>query len=91
MTFSLNILLYLYFAFLAVWAILSLIGFYHLVRFGGRMFGTFFIGFIYLIGTIIIIYLSYSYLSAIDWQTEVTIFGRLGSFNSLFNSPNVFR
>ncbi len=91
MEFPLIILLYIYFAFLLAWAILGLVGFYHLVRFGGRMFGTFFVGFIYVAGSIAIIFLSYSYLSEIDWSTQVVLFDRITLFDNLNGSPNVFK
>ncbi len=92
MTFSLVIFLYLYYAFLVVWAVLSLIGVYRLVRFGGRMFGTFFVGFIYLAGSMIIIFASYILLSQIDWTTQVSIFTHLGIFNNLNGSgSNLFQ
>lgn len=91
MTFNLIFLLYIYYIFLFFWAILSLIGFYHLVRFGGRMFGSFFVGIVYIIGVVVILFLSYNYLSSIDWQTPVTVFSGLDSIKSLVDSPTVFK
>jgi len=90
MTFPLVIFLYGYFAFLVFWAILSLVGFYHLVRFGGRMFVSFFVGFLYVIGTIFLLYVSYLYLATIDWQVQVSIFQNLGNLKNVFESPTVF-
>jgi ABC-type maltose transport system permease subunit len=91
MTFPLIFLLYIYFAFLAIWTILSLVGLYHLLRFGGRMIGTFLIGLVYVSGSIIIIFLSYSYLSTIDWQTQITVFDNLSVFSNMTGSPNLFK
>lgn len=90
MTFTLNILLYIYYAFLAVWSILSLIGLYHLLRFGGRMFGTYLIGLVYIAGVIVIVFMSYTYLSTIDWETPITVFSNAGVFNNV-TSPNIFK
>lgn len=86
MTFPLVIFLYGYFVFLVIWAILSLIGFYHLVRFGGRMFGSFFVGVLYLAGSLILMYLSYFYFSSVNWQTQVSIFENVNNLRNIFDS-----
>ncbi len=94
MTFSLIIFLYLYFFFLLCWTVLSLVAMYHLLRFGSRMFGSFFLGIIYIAGVIVIAYVSYGFLSVIDWQTEVMIFKNInfsGMNMSPTNSINVFK
>lgn len=90
MTFPLIIFLYVYYAFLTVWVLLSLIGFYHLARFGRRMFGSFFVGLLYIVGSLVIVGLSYTYLSSIDWQTNVTIFQGLNNLKNVFDGPTVF-
>ncbi|MCX6792576.1 MAG: hypothetical protein NTY12_00970 [Candidatus Falkowbacteria bacterium] len=90
MTFPLVIFLYAYFVFLFIWAILSLIGFYHLLRFGGRMFGSFFVGLLYIVGTLVILYVSYFYFSTIDWQAQATIFQGFGAVKNVFDSPTIF-
>lgn len=91
MTFTLNIFLYIYLAFLLVWFILSMVGFYHLIRFGGRMFGTFFVGLIYLVGVLMIGSLSYLYMSPIDWDTEIVIFDNITVFDNLGSTNNLFK
>lgn len=91
MTFNLVVFLYIYYIFLIFWAILSLIGFYHLVRFGHRMFGSFLVGIVYIAGIIIIAFVSYSYLSNIDWQAPVTVFSTIDSIKNMVNSPSVFK
>jgi len=94
MTFPLVIFVYAYFAFLVFWAVLSLVGIYHLVSFGGRMFGSFFLGIMYLAGVIVIAYLSYMMLAPIDWQTEVSVFQNINFIDmstSPANSINVFK
>jgi len=90
MTFSLVILLYIYLGFLILWGIFSLIGFYHLVRFGSRMFGSYFIGVLYIAGSLILLYLTYSYLTTINWETEITIFENFGKLKDSLNSSSVF-
>lgn len=91
MTFTLNIFLYIYFAFLLVWFILSMVGFYHLIRFGGRMFGTFFVGLIYLVGVLMIGSLSYLYMSPIDWDEEISIFDNITVFDNLGSTNNLYK
>jgi len=91
MTFSLVILLYMYYVFLVLWALASLIGLYHLVRFGGRTFGTFIVGLIYLAGALSIFYFSYTYIATINWQGEVAIFNNLTLFNNLGGGSNLFK
>jgi len=91
MTFNLVVFLYIYYIFLIFWAILSLIGFYHLIRFGGRMFSSFFVGVVYIIGVVIILFLSYNYFSSIDWQTPMTVFSGFNSLKNIVNSPTVFK
>ncbi len=91
MTFTLNIFLYIYFVFLLVWFILSLIGFYHLIRFGGRMFGTVFVGLIYLVGVLMIGSLSYLYMSPINWDEEIVIFDNITVFSNLGSTNNMFK
>lgn len=91
MTFTLNIFLYIYFVFLLVWFILSLIGFYHLIRFGGRMFGTFFVGLIYIVGVLMIGSLSYLYMSPIDWDEEIVVFDNITVFENLGSTNNMFK
>jgi|GEM_PF-883933 ABC-type maltose transport system permease subunit len=87
MTFPLVYFLYAYFVFAAVWAALSLVGLYHLISYGSRMFGSFFLGIVYLAGVIVIAYVSYGYLNQIDWQSEISIFENI-NFLNLSSSPS---
>jgi energy-coupling factor transporter transmembrane protein EcfT len=91
MTFSLVIFLYLYFVFLLIWAIFSLIGFYHLLRFGGRMFGSFFLGVFYLAGSIALLYLSYILLGQVEWGVEVEMFSGFNNVKDIFSSPTILK
>jgi hypothetical protein len=88
MTFTLIIFLYAYLIFLAVWAILSLIGLYHLIRFGSRMFGSYFIGLLFIIGSLAILFLTYLFLAPIDWQTQVSLFNNFGQTKNVFDFSN---
>lgn len=74
MTFPLIFLLIPYVVFLCIWLFLSLVGFYHLMRYSGRRFINFILGIIYFVGCVVLLQLSYMYLSPIDWNQPITIF-----------------
>jgi ABC-type maltose transport system permease subunit len=78
--------LYLYLLFILVWLVFSLIALYHIMHYGQIGFTSFIATFIYLAGAVVILYLSYQYLSQIDWNVGITIFR--GSFN--FFGPSNF-
>lgn len=87
MTFPLYLLLIPYLIFLAVWAILSLIAYYHLLRFGGKLFGIMFLGVIYFVGAVALLQASYQYISPIDWQSQVSVFSGFSSSLPSFEGP----
>jgi ABC-type maltose transport system permease subunit len=74
MTIPLIAFLFLYLLFLVVWLIFSLIALFHIIRYGQVSFGTFTAAFLYIAGSIIILFFSYQYLSQIDWSVGLTIF-----------------
>lgn len=74
MTFPLIFILIPYAIFLCIWLFLSLVGFYHLMRYSGQRLVNFVIGLIYFIGCVMLLQLSYSYLSPIDWNQPITVF-----------------
>lgn len=74
MTFSLTLLLIPYAIFLSVWLFLSLVGFYHLMRYSGQRMVNFSMGLVYCIGSVILLLLSFALLSPIDWNQQITIF-----------------
>ncbi len=76
MSFPLSFLLIPYGIFLVVWFFLSLTGYYHLFRFGGRRISTFLLGLIYCIGFIVLFQASYLYLRGVNWQETITIFSK---------------
>lgn len=74
MTFSLTLLLIPYAIFLGVWLFLSLVGFYHLMRYSGQRMVNFSLGLIYCLGSIVLLLLSFFLLSPIDWSQQITLF-----------------
>jgi hypothetical protein len=78
MTFSLYFLLIPYAIFLVIWFFLSMVGLYHLIRFSGRHTSSFVMGLVYVIGSVVILTISYIYLAPISWSQPATIFGSLG-------------
>lgn len=82
MTFPISIFLYIYFAFLLFWAVFSIALLYHMLKFGFKTASTFFVVFGYLAISIIIIALSFAYISQVDWQSEISVFsGSLSGAN----------
>lgn len=73
MTIPLIAFLFLYLLFVFIWLIFSLIALYHIIKYGQINFTTFLITFAYIAGSIIILFLSYEYLSRIDWSAGLTI------------------
>ncbi len=73
MSFPLYILAIPYGLFLVLWTFLSLIGFYHLLRFGRQIVGFILIAF-YIAGAVGLLSLSYEYLWPIDWQMRASVF-----------------
>lgn len=81
MTIPLIGFLFLYLLFVFVWLIFSLIALYHMIKYGQMNFTTFFTSFAYIAGSALILFLSYGYLSQIDWNVGLTIFqGGAGMF-----------
>lgn len=73
MTISLSILLYIYFAFLAVWLVFSLVAIYHMIKFGFVSFTAFFATFVFIGVSVFLLAQSYNFLSPIDWNADVKI------------------
>lgn len=74
MTFPLIYLLIPYAIFLCIWLFLSLVGFYHLVRYSGQRMVNFSIGLVYFLGSMVLLLLSFAVLAPIDWYQQITIF-----------------
>lgn len=73
MTIPLIGFLFLYLLFVFVWLIFSLVALYHIMKYGQINFTTFFASFAYIAGSALILFLSYGYLSQIDWSVGLTI------------------
>jgi len=77
MTFPLYIFLIIYLVFLLGWLIFSFIAIYHMFKYGFLNLTTFFTVFVYIVVSFLMLAVSYKYLSQVDWQTNVTLFGDL--------------
>lgn len=85
MTIPLIGFLFLYLLFVFIWLIFSIIALYHIIRYGQINFTTFLTTFIYPAVSVIILYLSYQYLSQIDWSVSFNLFsGGSNIFGSSF-------
>jgi len=73
MTIPLIAFLYLYLLFILVWLIFTVIAFYHIIRYGQIGFISISVMLLYLVVTTAILYLSFQYLSRIDWQIGLTV------------------
>ncbi|HRH32612.1 MAG TPA: hypothetical protein PK720_00450 [bacterium] len=85
MTFPLSLLLIPYGFFLIIWGFLSLVGFYHIARYGGRHVSTFILGLVYFLGCVTLLQVSYMYLAPIDWNQSITIF-EVASKQTIFSN-----
>lgn len=74
MTFSISIFLYIYYAFLIFWLFFSLAELYHMLKYGFKTATTFFVTFAYIAVSLIIIIISFAYISQVDWQSEISVF-----------------
>ena len=71
----------MYLLFVLLWLVFSLVALYHMIKYGQINFTTFITTFAYIAGSIVILFLSYEYLSRIDWGAGLTIFqGGAGIF-----------
>ncbi len=75
MTFSLSLLLYPYLAFLAVWLFFMLTGVYHMLKFGLKSVLTVVMTILFVLVGAGLLSVSLGYISQIDWQKQVSIFG----------------
>jgi len=84
MVLQLKYFLYVYYAFLAVWFLFFLVSVYHIFKFGFKNFTTFFTTLIFIGFALILLSISFSFILAIDWNTEITIFTGLLNNNPIF-------
>lgn len=74
MTFPLFYLLLPYFVFLLIFLLFTLINIYHLLVFTEAGFIGFFMTFFFLAGSVYLLFLTWSWGSAIDWQQTAEVF-----------------
>jgi hypothetical protein len=70
---SLLLLLYVYGFFVLLYIIFALINIYHLLVFGFLSFESFFMTFLLIAGTILILFITYKLGIAIDWNQSIII------------------
>jgi len=73
MTIPLVAFLYLYLLFILLWLIFSIIALYHIIRYGQISFFSVMVTMAYLMATMAVLFLSYEYLSQIDWEVGLTV------------------
>lgn len=79
MAIQLALFLYIYYGFLAIWALLFLAVIYHMLKFGLRSFMTFLLTFMFIAVAILLLNVSYIYISQIDWSQSIVIWGNFSS------------
>jgi len=75
MSIPIAIILILYAVFLLAYLIFFFFNIYHMFRFGVYSFFTYFIAFVYIAGTIIILFLSWQTLASFDWSAPISFTG----------------
>lgn len=81
MVFTLQVFLYIYYAFLIAWALFSLAGVYHMLRWGFKNITTFLVTFIFLAFSFLMISVSFGFIANINWGVEISAFGNLFTNN----------
>ncbi len=87
-TIPLYTLLFIYFLFLAIFAVFLLIDFYHIVMTASFTLSSFLVTFIIFALTTLTLYFTWQFLNEVDWQIPLTVFNS-SWFTSLFNSPAI--
>ena len=79
MSFQLIIFLYIYYILLATWGLFFLALVYHMFKFGFKNFSTFLLTFIFIAVAILMLNTSFIYISKIDWNKSINIWGAVSS------------
>ncbi len=87
MEITLSLFLYLYLAFLALWACFAFFNFYHVIRFSFWGFTAFFSTFLFIAASVIVLFISFEYFRAVDWQQPLA-FGGTVTWSGVFNQPS---
>lgn len=73
MTFPLYLFLFVYLIFLFICLIFSLVGIYHMFRYGFKNLTTFIVIFFYIAVLILMLVTSYNYINQINWNFYVSL------------------
>lgn len=87
MEITLAFFLYAYLAFLVLWAFFAFFNLYHVIRFSFWGFTAFFVTFLFVAGSVIVLFLSFEYFRAVDWQQPLAIGGSV-DWGGVFNQPS---
>ncbi|PLX26628.1 hypothetical protein C0583_06355 [Candidatus Parcubacteria bacterium] len=71
MTIKLSFFLYLYFAFIVVWAIFSVIALYHMFKFGFKKLSTYAVIVLYILVALFMLSISVYYINQFDWTLVI--------------------
>jgi len=82
MSFPLIYFLYIFYGFLVLWFLLCLVVVYHLVTFGFKNSTTFFMTFIFIVISALLILTVFNFINEVNWQTTITIFEGI-NFNTM--------
>lgn len=74
MFFELKIFLYIFYAFLVLWGILSLSGIFHMLKYGFKNFTTFFVTTTFIVVSFLMLSISFTNIRKINWNEEVSLF-----------------
>jgi len=81
MSFPLYYILCAYLFFLFIWLIFSIVGVFHILKFGFINFLTFSSVFFYIAISLIMLVVSYNLIIGIDWGINITILNGIFDFN----------
>ncbi len=85
MTVSLYVFLLLFIVYLLIFLFFTFFNLYHVFRFGFRSFGGSLLTFIYIIVTLVVLFICFYYIAQIDWNAEIRLYGEVsGLLNSSF-------
>lgn len=79
MSFQLILLLYIYYGFLVIWGLFFLALVYHMFKFGFKNIMTFVLTFIFIAVAALMLNTSFVYISQIDWNKSINIWGNTSS------------
>jgi hypothetical protein len=81
MIITLKIFLYLYIAFLFAWISLSVSAVYHMFKWGFKNFITYLSTFIFVVVSVLMLLVSFYFISQIDWDINIT------EIQSIYSNP----